>query len=151
MYCSLLSCYVYVPTCTSMKWVNDRHWEYPAVMLLYQTAFSSALGSTWDIYKWGQLAWKKWIVQGQISTWFSCKCICNVPLGGENYCHKMWHSAFFWRATVALNEHSSCTDVSEWHKLFHFGKKNAFFIIVQINCSIARICSSINKWHLTVT
>lgn len=34
---------------------------------------------------------------------------------------------------------------------FILEKKKHFFIIVQINCSIARICSSINKWHLTVT
>lgn len=34
---------------------------------------------------------------------------------------------------------------------FFILEKNAFFITVQINCSIARICSSINKWHLTVT
>lgn len=34
---------------------------------------------------------------------------------------------------------------------FFILEKTAFFITVQINCSIARICSSINKWHLTVT
>lgn len=55
IYYFLSSCCVYVPTCTSMKWVNDGHGERPAPTRL----LSAQLSALPELLKWRQSAWEE--------------------------------------------------------------------------------------------